>query len=169
MTSDSLGIVQRELDRFSRDSKAQSEIKATRIVTLQRGNRELRDQLTETTALSGAVGGDEGQWVQIYQGLKSAADGYAKVDTESAAADEALTNALRSAYTNLTSPSQALGEAAVRFAKLAQPVSLDAQLSFLQQYGRCTAYGIELARAKDAGKTGDDLPKKPDFCASFSQ
>lgn len=169
MASDSLGTVQRELDRFSKEGKRQAEIKSARIASLQRDNRRLRDELTELTALYAAIGGDEGQWVQVFKGLTSAADAYAKVDAESAAADEALIKALAVAYTGLPSPSQALSDSAVRYAKLAQPGSLGSQLTFLQQYGRCTAFNVELARAREAGKEGDDLPKEPDSCASFRQ
>jgi hypothetical protein len=169
MTSDSLGTVQRELDRFSNESKRQAEIKSARIASLQRDNRGLRDELTELTALYAAIGGDEGQWVQVFKGLTSSAEGYAKVDAASTAADKALAEALAAAYTALPSPSQPLSDAAVRYAKLAQPDSLGSQLSFLQQYGRCTAFNIELARAQEAGKKGDELPKPPSSCASFLQ
>ena len=169
MTSDSLGIIERELDRFASESKRQAEITSARIASLQRDNRALRDDLTELTVLYAAIGGDEGTWVQADKALISAADRYAKVDAESAAADEALRSALAAAYTSLPSPSQPLTDAAVRYAKLAQPGSLASQLTFLQQYGRCTAFNVELARAQEAGKEGDELPKEPDLCSSFRQ
>jgi hypothetical protein len=169
MTSDSLGVVERELDRFSIESRKQADIKAKRIAALQRHNRGLRDDLTHATKLYASIGGEEGQWVPIYQDLAAAADGFAKDDADSTAAHEALMAALQAAHTNLPLPSEPLRDAAVRYAKLAEPASLGTQLSFLQGYSRCTVYGIELARAQAAGKTGDSLPKKPEVCSSFSQ
>jgi hypothetical protein len=171
-TSDSLGVVQRELGQFAERSRANAAQKSDRIRRIQLSNAERQDRLNENVALYTAIGvgkGEEGQWVPVYQGLKKATEGYAATEAKRQAADEALAKALADAYTVPAPPAQTLADAAARYAKLAQPDSIGTQMAFIQRYGQCTAFGIQLERAQQAKKKEEELPKKPDFCTDFEK
>jgi hypothetical protein len=169
VASDSLGVVQRELDQFAEGSRDAAMQKSDRIFRLKLANAEQQDRLNELVPLYTAIGGEEGRWVPVYQGLKAATDGYAATEANRQAAGESLAKALAAAYSVPAPPTQTLADASARYAKLAQPESLSTQIAFIRLYGQCTAFGVELAKARQEAKKDEELPERPEACTDFDK